>query len=447
MPSSDARPAIFATVWASAALFHQFSFGHVGDGALDTALSLAAVAVLFRRRFGPALLLLALLQVVAVAVRLPYVSNHWLTTGVCALALVSARPRDGDAGVWFERHASTLRWILVVIYFYGVFHKLNADFLNPATSCGTRLYRSLATEAIPGLPMGLGVQWTVIVGTLVVETAIPILLVLRRTRRWGVLVATGFHFVLAIVPFNVYYNFSSMLLALFFAFVGSGDAEWLGRAARRVPRRAASTLVVAVALVTIGRAFDTEHDAAWLVFARVSWIIYGGIILITLVAWIRARSEHEVEAITWMPRPRALVVFPLLYFINGASPYLGLKTETSLAMYSNLRTEQGVSNHWIVPGTAELTDLQRDIVVIVASDDPRLRRLKKRDFALTWFEFRDHLARHPDASVEFRRNHGPVDRVARVGDDPRFREPPTLLRRKLLRFRPIDLRTRHRCTH
>src|SRR5690606_1934441 len=39
-----------------------------------------------------------------------------------------------------------------------------------------------------------------------------------------------------------------------------------------------------------------------------------------------------------------------LFFFNGFTPYLGLKTAQSLNMFANLRLEAGVSNHLIFTG-------------------------------------------------------------------------------------------------
>ena len=51
------------------------------------------------------------------------------------------------------------------------------------------------------------------------ETAIPVMLVVRRWRLAGVLLAFAFHFALAMDPGDVVFNFSAILLAFFFLFL------------------------------------------------------------------------------------------------------------------------------------------------------------------------------------------------------------------------------------
>ena len=61
---------------------------------------------------------------------------------------------------------------------------------------------------------------------------------------------------------------------------------------------------------------------------------------------------------------------PLLVVLNGMCPYLGLKTDSSFAMFSNLRTEPGFANHLVMPHGPQPFGFQGDLVrlVVVARD-------------------------------------------------------------------------------
>jgi hypothetical protein len=133
-------------------------------------------------------------------------------------------------------------------------------------------------------------------------------------------------------------------------------------------------------------------------------------------------------------------------FLNGASPYLGLKTEHSFAMFSNLQTEGDEWNHLIVPPAVQVFDLQDDLVEIVESSDAHLTDLGQRRLKKVWLEFRRYLLYRPDTSVTYRRG-GVEYRVQRCGDDPALSEPLPLLVRKLFWFRSVSPADENHCKH
>jgi hypothetical protein len=123
-------------------------------------------------------------------------------------------------------------------------------------------------------------------------------------------------------------------------------------------------------------------------------------------------------------------------------PYAGLKTETSWSMFSNLRTEGGWSNHYVVPASTQWFDYQRDLVQVTSSSDRFLQALADRNQQIPYFEIR----RRSDAAISYVRD-GVSYRFARVSDDPAFGSRPTWLLRKLLMFRPVDRLTGQTCVH
>ncbi len=443
----------FCVAWAMATLFHQLAFLRIAQTPLELALSVVAFAVVVAPRHALLFTALLLLQVAEVWARAPSVSNHWWTSLFVALTMLAALPSLLRGGAfrpvdWRRRFTPALRGILIVVYLWGVLHKLNADFLDPQVSCGVELYDALRTDYLPFLPRNAGIAWAAIVGTLAVETAIPVLLLIPRTRSWGILLGTSFHFFLGFVPYSVYYNFSSMLFALYLLY---SDEAWVARArdalrarigARALRGLTALALLLLLALC-VGSALDGErHRELWRFLPRIPWAIYG---LLAIGAYFRFREPSfaapRARRPWWMGR-----VLVAAYLLNGASPYLGLKTETSLAMYSNLRTEGGRNNHLILRSTLDPTGRLDDLVVILASNDGWLRARSRDDMGLLWFEFVDYLARHPDTRVIFERK-GVRERVERAGDDPRFGARVPRWQRKLIYFRPVDLRDAQRCLH
>ena len=105
-----------------------------------------------------------------------------------------------------------------------------------------------------------------------------------------------------------------------------------------------------------------------------------------------ARSWPTAGAIL-APRRPVFWIPVILVVINGALPYLGVKTETSSGMFSNLRTEGGRTNHLLIQRGLHLTKHADELVRIIDSEDHQLAELGKRGYRITWFEFRDYVHR------------------------------------------------------
>jgi len=158
--------------------------------------------------------------------------------------------------------------------------------------------------------------------------------------------------------------------------------------------------------------------------------------------WL-TRREHELQdAPLFAIRQPVLVVLPLVVFLNGLTPYVGLKTETAWAMFSNLRTEGGRTNHLLVPARAQIFGLQRDLVQVTGSSDRYLQSLARKGQLVPYFEIR----RRPDASVSYVRD-GVERRFARVSDDPAFSSAIPRMVRRLILFRPVDRTEKQTCLH
>lgn len=437
---------LFAAAWAVATLFHVAS--HQGH----EYLLVAAAGWLLLRPASPwRLALLAVVQIYKTWVWSPLVSNHWLFTVIvsvtilAALSLVVLRQRSlrGPSGDVYGLFAPAVRLELLLLYFFVAFHKLNSSFLDPATSCASTFLAAQSPGLLPDTPLTRGLA---IAGTIGAEAAIPLLLVFRRTRYAGLLLGVVFHAGLALNPLEGFYNFSAMVFAAFTLFLP--DDLLPGVAARWRAVRAAGGLRAAVApagaavlaalaiLVTVLR-----HDLARDPIVA-AWVVYAGAALGSLLVFRAEASRAEPAGRMFRVPSRALLLFPLLTVLNGASPYLGLKTETSFAMFSNLRTEGGVTNHLLVPAATQIFGYQDDLVAVTRSTDPFLRRLAGQKLLIPYFEVR----RKPFASVSYVRD-GVEVAVDRASDDPRFPGRPPVLLRKLLIFRPVAPGIDQPCRH
>jgi hypothetical protein len=144
----------------------------------------------------------------------------------------------------------------------------------------------------------------------------------------------------------------------------------------------------------------------------------------------------------------SLIFLPLLVFLNGTSPYLGLKTEYSFAMFSNLRTEGGVSNHWIVPASTQIFDYQKDMVEIVRSSDPKLQRAANNKQLLVFFRFKNYVAGVKPQFISYIRNGKQYEfRRATAVKSDELMQKSSILELKLLRFRNISKYDPEPCAH
>lgn len=346
---------------------------------------------------------------------------------------------------------------LLLVYWLSVLHKLNYDFIDPDTSCASYMYRRV-TEALPLLPRAAWAEHVAIWGTLAAETALPLLLLGRRSWPLGLVAALSFHLVLGFDPTPGIYSFTSLLFALFVlvlpdvfvaATLGRLDAL-VARAGhlRLLAARVAGVLLLA-GLLAVGatRGGRWAFQPTFIFF--VAWaalVIAGyGVALLSLPEGAAGPSAPP------RARPPALVgwALPGIVLLNGLNPYLGLRTQLSFSMFSNLRTEGGLSNHLFMPRVLSLGGYQEDLVEIVASDDPDLAEYPAKQLLLPYFEFRRLVSDLEDVRVTYRRSGAERTFLCQEGrcNDAELAEPHSRLLGRLLSFRPVDKGPQTFCRH
>lgn len=447
---------IFAVLWALAIYFHLVSFSYPLTLASVVTVLLAWVVVV-RPRLLPFMLLLGVHTVHEIA-RLPSGHNHmWfsLFINVCLMTalltvLIQQRRWAVSLDTVYRRFAPSARVCLLILYFFVTFHKLNADFLDPARSCAVQMYRTMA-EVYSILPLSDDFYTAAIYFTLLVELAIPLLLYFASTRLFGVLVAMLFHMLLALHPGFEFFNFAAMLYAMFFLFLPDSFSaaclktlqpaadlwgRWQGSPVTR--RLSRGWLYVGVPLLLTLLTFREDlHLPTTTDHARAVWLAVGiASIAVVLITALRVRTAVLPErSPQFRIRPVGLALVPLLLVLNGAAPYLGLKTQLAFSMFSNLHTEDGYTNHLIVPVSTQLWDYQRNLVYPIEAEPRGLQRRLFARVAFTTVQFREHVNRFPDGSVTYDYN-GERHEVTHIGGDPLL-PPLTFFEHKLLIFRPI----------
>jgi hypothetical protein len=475
---------IFSVLWAIGALFHLGKWSLWADTPASLALTVAATFVILRP--GDMLPLAALFgaQVWALALDMPRTSNHLVLSGLVGmlglLAIATQMARRGRLGaVPFHRDfAPPARAILLLVLFFAAFHKLNADWFDLEVSCGGELWATIAAR-VPGAPDGDWARWAAIVGGISIELAAPALLLTRRLRVLGLALAWAFLFMVGIAGF---FNFAAIVGALLFLFAPANLLELLAAARRRWPalervataarsgpvRRAlrlAPAIVAGTAIfVALSRPWAGRVAEPILVreiesgtrptisYAfEVAWVALALGAAAGIALAVRAGRSWWPTARRLLAHPApALAVVPLMTLLVAVGPYFGLRSETSFAMFSNLRTEEG-SNHLLVRHPPDVLGMQGDLVRIVSSSDPELRRVAERGYLLPWLELQEYVRARArvtgaDFAVSYVRDGRRRD-VERAGHDAELLRPAPFVVRELVSFRPIWTGDRNPCRH
>ncbi len=472
-----ARPSdglvVFSVMWAMAMMLSAASRIQIlrGDqGLLLAGLTWgvigAAALLVMNPRKTRLLLLVSGLMLAQYVLRMPVSSNNQTIALYMNVAVMIAvlgevwRARGGtlERDMPYEQLRVVARALLATMYFYGIFHKINTGFLDPEFSCATALYQPLAAPF--GLQDNIVGKYLAIASTFVIEGIAIVCLYWRRFFWVGLLVSLPFHYVIPISGFSWYMDFSSLVFALYMLSVPRDAASGLYSTGvwllQRVPYLRAGTSAL-LALVVVwgiagaavfaaaqflypGRALGLLWHSAWLMV----WALFGGLTMIFIVR--AALLEHPYQ----QPAERKLqswwvYALPAVLFASAFSPYIGLKTESSIAMFSNLHTEGGESNHLLFPKPPYLFDYQQNVARVIDSNSKQLRQIARSPASgLVEHDIAIRLINNPGIWITYEMNGQSYERVTSAtftGHRPNFIEA------KLLDFKPVDWARPKVCTH
>jgi hypothetical protein len=464
---------LFAFLWAAFTFFHQSKWTWWTRTPIESLQTAAAIFVIFRPSSLSAFLALVCLQLADLLYTLPNISNHSifalfvnLTVVLAALVHVFKRPDVRlEKAALLRLFAPAARVEVLILYCYVFLHKLNVDFLSTTVSCAVD--HTLHLSGLVARLFGYGffpnselARILVIGSTLTIEGVIPVLLAFRKTRIAGVGLGIAFHYLLGL---NIYHDFSGMIFALYLLFLPSNFAEravdwWKGIRSRlrevmppllgsgAMPSGLWGTFIIICILLAAGNTWRMLHP----IFLAI-WVVYGLFLAISFLSIAYSERSRFYYAGRELRMEPALLVVPLLVLLNGFVPYLGLKTGNSFAMFSNLRTEGGKSNHLLIPASLQIFDFQKDLVTIQSSTIEQLQQIAKRGTAVPFFVLRDRVSfeagrAKTNLQVAFTRNA--VQRTVTNAElDPELSLPYPWPLRKFLIFREVDLIQRQICRH
>ncbi len=460
---------VFIWLFAVSAIWHYTSSASeildywVRFDPLVTPLVFLSIATAFVAACYPtktlALMLMCIGQLVSISLRFPFVADHLVMEFFLNLAIllsflylaVKQRRFRVSVDEVFELFSPVGRWLLIIMYFYGTFHKLNPGFMSIESSC--------AVPFISGFPLlrdliGHGwLEYSAIYGTLILESIAMLLLLSARTKYFGMLLGMSFHFVIGISGHGTLAHFSAFALALHALFLPSGfgqrivDEPLLPAFLKRAPNFQAMTILL-VALQVVFALHMVKTAEGYLVN---SLFAIFAISLMFLVAKYGRIRPGDVRYRLRSPLG-VLNLIPVWFFLHCASPYVGLGTGGTLAMFSGLRTEGGISNHYLIRDPIPLFSYQEKVLYIKESLNPNLQETAEARQGIVMFDFqrhityRDRLVLPLSLSVDGRNYE-----IRNVSDFESFVEEhfaeQTWLERKYMSFRLVDDPQPRHCRH
>lgn len=465
---------LFSLAWAVANVLHFLTFSDrvVLERPFSWLVVLAAALVILRPQGIWPFMLMLCFSVANTLDWMPFTPNHITfefiinagMIGALVWAIARFYQRGGSTAMLetpavrenlLETFAPITRVSLLILYFYAVLHKLNWDYFNVDISCSTFLLQGYS-ERLPFLPDTMLARWLAVWGTLIIEATIPLFLAFKRTRWAGIFLGLAFHFFLSVHPHPGLYSFSGLLFALYMLFTPTTFANDIQHALEAKVKNgqqwasrlrlifALMVVLMVLSVLTIGR--FKPGVSYYLNYVGLGiWFGWGALLMVLFSLGLTSSGRGAVRyPAIFSVRPIALWVIPIVVLFNGMNPYLGLKTQTSFSMFSNLRTEGGISNHLFIPSSLLVKTLQSDLIEILETDLKELKEFTSNNQLITYFELRRTISEANMVNSNFYVNYIRADErhtvtvANNISSDTVLTTPHSWMATKFVRFRPID---------
>lgn len=445
---------LFAFFFALFSLFHVFNYAFAYGRyppSIDLIGIFGAASLLLLRPSSPRILfLLMLVSLISTIIQAPAQSNHtMLRTAVLAgywLSFGLAWLRATQISDVFDNFILAGRGSLLVMYFFGIFHKINSDFINPATSCAVRLWQEMPYPL--STIHGSFIDLSVIYGTFVVEGAIMLALINSRTRYIGLVFGILFHVLLSLSGYAPYIAFTTLAISLHLLFLNQTQVSQILRSPEMAIIRSRArhplyilafvALLIGGAIAMIERKFSMS--AAYLLP-----------LILPLCVLILKQGRGDMRLAKTKHTKLAYLIGLIaagFYFANCAMPYLGLKTAQSTNMFSNLRLEAKVSNHLIFRSPPGPFKYLEDVALITdAGTSAFLLTFQRNGYGIVYYDLISHLSEHPKLIISYELNGQQFTAVTAKDVAPDISK---MLHarwvRKWFHFQPVQLQTPEQCS-
>lgn len=444
------RFSIFSFLWAFQTLEEET------DQFLNPArfsIVLCASLLLLMPRSALLFVLFCLLHINNFFAHSPVVVNHYIPITLINVGLLFLFIREFiktssieriDKNKILDRISPTVRWLVCGVYFFAAFHKLNWGFFDTNNSCFVYIYDTiqLLMPIIPNFS-----SWAINIGipaTILIEAGIPLLLMFRKTRPFGLIIGVLFHLFLGLG----FPSFSTMIFILYLFFIPPETLDRLhelyanSKLTRKICKWIPPIILSCVLFFWYLPWWYLPRDFVR-AFMHLTWFyIFTGLFLFGFLFIRKLPLSSFTSPISWKLKP-GYWIFIILLVINGISPYLGIKLAPAFSMYSNLMTEEGYHNHILVPEKIiQIVDYQDDLVEILESNYPPLQEIAHRN-RLIPFIILQRLISHNAAKEEFEninltyRRNNKVFSYKNAENDPLLSKKQSWLFRKFTNFRYV----------
>lgn len=263
--------------------------------------------------------------------RLP---NHlivaWFILGECIVVKIIEPMSSGWIVANTQFSLGMVQITTILLYAIAGFHKLNSDYFSPKRSCGAGfvvhylLQCGVRITRWPNYASYLGIYFVVIA-----EMALPILLVVDSWRFLGFLLAILLHVAFG---FIAHLHFSVIMFAGIASFLPQQPlAELL------FP----STFFLGPLLIglPLGALVGNYRPYKYVFVARLNHILFG-IVTVSMVVYVFRNVSGQLLILqSFNEHPVVFYIIMTAFILNGIAPYLGIKLDFSLAMFSNIRMD------------------------------------------------------------------------------------------------------------
>jgi hypothetical protein len=442
------RQAVFGFVWGLGHFVDEFRqpvrpFEDPLQGLLHILVFAFAVSLMLRPSSTKRLGMLAAANIVVAATQMPQMPNHNMIYFMIDIAILLSIAladfsRKRDLQTWWDGVEPVIRTALLITYGSATLAKFNTAWFNPTVSCAT----TMPAEEFAFLPFDI--PWTsfyfmpfAVAGA---EVIVALAVLNRKLRPWALPFAFVFHTTLSLTPVSNGLGFTVLLLALLTLYLpDNAMSELYNRGVRfqtdiakngTLPFFAYGYVIIASSLAIISwfAVWPEAFSFIRYVPALILLIIFGSVI-----SWqsLKHRNAEQVRPALGTKHWSQILVL-VLVGLNSLAPYLGVKTNATMTMFSNLKIEGGTTNHLIIPRLPVQT-MADDLVAVIESSNPRVRIFSQTGLLYTWHELRRIMSETPTASIKFERN-GEVFDYLYAQEDPELVSTDPILH-KLLGFR------------
>ena len=430
-----------------------FETGRFGFSPIDLVPVVLAIALVVWR--NPLYLALAALSGAACTIlNFPTTSNHMIMALVFNSCLVISflhvcldkKTIKITAEDYYQSFAPAGRLLLLTMYFFGTFQKINADFLNPDLSYGTFLLQFFPFLS-PEITKNLIVQYTAIYGTLILEASVLFFLIFRKTRYLGVCLGVSFHLLISFNTFRNYIPFSMLCCMLHSLFMSpiAVDKYKQSRIYTFLTQKKYKGILILLWICFVAILFLVIKGAMHGETVRIyymTWIPLSAVIIWFAFYFDAVKPDPDYSKKDYfLSHQKIAPALVAVFFISCFSPYVGLKNAQVLSMFSNLKTEDGYSNHLIIRQPFYIFDNLTHSVRILATNNPDLIS-QANGYRISPFLLEYHMSQHPEYAVHYEQDGKIYNYPDGISKElaHEWKKPEILYR--LMAFRPIDIHGR-----